>query len=267
MAVYMPTLDRMAVLERTVPEWIKTGMAVYLVVDPSELVKHMIWRNEHIWQGLVGIVPVPQDGRGIGYKRRFIVEHADAMGYESIIMCDDDHKPRAGHDASVLLYEAMNPATLGIGAVVQIYARFTAGAINDLGGPILWPGGAGFSVYGLNVKKALDVGNFDARLHSFGEDAELRRQGLARGIPWRVHCDFWVDAVNQRNSPGGFMAKYGGNLAARTAAETRCRALIHKRWPQYTSPPEQKPRMAWQRMLDDYVPDWRKHSALHGGSL
>jgi hypothetical protein len=161
----------------------------------------------------------------------------------------------------------MNPATLGIGAVVQIYARFTGGAINNLGGPILWPGGAGFSVYGLNISKALECGSFDARLHSFGEDAELRRQGIAGGIPWRVHCDVWVDAVNQRNSPGGFMAKYDGDLAARTAAERQCRELIYARWPQYVSSPDKPPRMAWQRMLDHYVVGWRAHSALHGGTL
>lgn len=263
MAVYIPTLDRLPILERTVPEWIKTGMPVYLVVDPMELKRHIVFRNDHVWHGQVGIVPVPRNGKGIGFKRRFIVQHADQMGYPSFVMADDDHKPREPGMAEELLLEAARDDVLGIGATVQIYARFTAGAINRLRGPILWPGGAGFSVYGLNVRNALAVGNFDSALYAFGEDAELRRLGITHGFPWRVHADVRVDAVNQRNSPGGFMAKFNGSMADRTSAELACRAIIYERWPQYVSPPDKPPRMAWQRMLTDYIPDWRAHSALH----
>ncbi len=59
------------------------------------------------------------------------------------------------------------------------------------------------------------------------------------------------------------MAKFNGSLADRTSAELACRAIIYERWPQYVSPPDKPPRMAWQRMLTDYIPDWRAHSALH----
>jgi hypothetical protein len=266
MAVYIPTLNRLEVLEKTVPVWLDKDVPVILVVDPMERRLHVTFRNAQGWHGFVHIAAVPRNKMGIGYKRRYCVQHAYDMGWDSIIMADDDHKPRPHSDVSLLLYEALNPATLGIGAVVQIYARFTGGAINNLGGPILWPGGAGFTIYGLNIENALKVGSFDPKLHSFGEDAELRRQGIVHGLPWRVHADVWCDAVNQRNSPGGFMAKYG-SMDARAAGELECRKLIYERWPQYTSPPSQRPRMAWQRMLSDYVPDWRAHSALHGGTL
>jgi len=263
MAVYIPTLNRLAALERTVPAWLDADVPVMLVVDPSELRRHVRFRNEQGWQGYVRIARVPRNGMGIGYKRRYIVQHAYDMCWDSIIMSDDDHKPRPGSPVEELLHVAARDDVLGIGATIQIYARFTAGAINRLSGPILWPGGAGFSVYGLNIENALKVGSYDAALHSFGEDAELRRQGIVNGLPWRVHADVWCDAINQRNSPGGFMAKYDGDMAARTAAERQCRELIYERWPQYVSPPSKPPRMAWQRMLTDYIPDWRAHSALH----
>jgi hypothetical protein len=267
MAVYIPTLNRLEVLEKTVPAWLVHDVPVVLVVDPSELKAHMRLRDRMGWGNFVEITAVKRNGMGIGYKRRHCVTHAYEMGWDSIIMSDDDHKPRESCDAQLLIDEALEPGVLGIGAVVQIYSRFTGGAINELSGPILWPGGAGFTIYGLNVETALECGNFDPRLHSFGEDAELRRQGIARGLPWRVHADVWCDALNQRNSPGGFMAKYDGDMAARHAAEIACRKLIYERWPQYVSPPSKPPRMAWQRMLTDYVPDWRKRSALHGGTL
>jgi hypothetical protein len=266
-AVYIPTLTRYDSLVKTVPAWLDQYQTVVLVVDPCELKAHIRFRDAHDWHPMVKIACVPKNGMGIGYKRRFCVTHAHEAGYDVIIMADDDHKPRDSTDTYCLLEEAQKPGVLGVGAVVQIYSRFTGGAINSLSGPILWPGGAGFTIYGLNVEMALACGNFDARLHSFGEDAELRRQGLACGVPWRVHADVWCDALNQRNSPGGFMAKYDGDLAARHAAEQECRKLIYERWPQWVSSPDKPPRMAWQAMLEHYVPDWRKLSALHGGSL
>lgn len=267
MAVYIPTLSRYDSLEKIVPAWLEQYVPIVLVVDPSELKEHIRFRDVHNWRPGVLIACVPKNRMGIGYKRRFCVQHAYDRGYDAFIMSDDDHKPREDSDVYRLLEEAQKPGVLGVGATIQIYARFTGGAINKLSGPILWPGGAGFSVYALNVEMAIKCGNFDARLHSFGEDAELRRQGLARGIPWRVHTDVWCDSVNQRNSPGGFMAKYDGDLAARQQAETACRTLIYERWPQYVSSPDKPPRMAWQAMLEAYVPRWREMSALHGGHL
>ena len=266
-AVYIPTLSRYDSLEKIIPAWLEQCVPIVLVVDPKELLAHKRFRDAHDWHPMVKIAVVPKDGMGIGYKRRYCVRHAYDVGYDVIVMSDDDHKPRAGTDIYDLYDEAVKPGVLGVGATIQIYARFTGGAINKLSGPILWPGGAGFSVFALNVETAMACGSFDPLLHSFGEDAELRRQGLVRGIPWRVHTDVWCDAVNQRNSPGGFMAKFNGDLAARQAAETACRELIYERWPRWVSSPDKPPRMAWQAMLEHFVPDWRKRSALHGGHL
>ena len=111
----------------------------------------------------------------------------------------------------------------------------------------------------------LVVGNYDPFL-TVGEDAELWRNGVEAGIPWRIHRDVKVSAVGKRNSPGGMTARWATG-DARARAELESRTLIYERWPDYASPPDKPFRMSWAEMLDDYIPDWRSRSALHGGKL
>jgi len=267
MTVYVPTLSRYGTLKKTIPAWLEQEQRIILVTDPDEFEDHVRLRDEMGWVSHVRVVSLPKAARGygIGYKRNFIVDHADNSGHRSIIIADDDHKPVNGTDTRLLLREARRPGVLGIGAVIPIYDRFTGGRVSKLSGPILCPGGWGFAVYGLNVDLAISVGNYDPLL-TVGEDAELWRNGVEAGIPWRVHCDVKVAAVGKRNSPGGMTARWlSGEERAR--AERESRALIYERWPDYASPPELPFRMRWAKMLDDYIPGWRERSALHGGSL
>ena len=119
-------------------------------------------------------------------------------------------------------------------------------------------------LFALNIPNTIAVGNFDERLDCFGEDAELMRQGIAAGIPWRIHCDVWCETIGARYAPGGMMsyAPYD-----RQQREIECRRIIHERWPDYTSKPEARPRMAWKRFYDDMIPGWQNLSAIHGGDL
>jgi len=267
MTVYIPTLSRYEILKRTIPAWLGQEQRLILVTDPDQYLDHVALRDEMGWTTLVRVVSMPKAarGQGIGYKRHFIVEHADNSGLDAIIIADDDHKPAPGTDTSLLLKEADDDDVLGIGAAIPIYDRFTGGRVSQFDEPILCPGGWGFAVYGLNINNALRVGSYDPLL-TVGEDAELWREGVARGIPWRVHCGVRVAAVGKRNSPGGMTARWLSDKA-RARAERESRALIHERWPEYTSAPDRPFRMAWAKMLDDYIPDWRSRSALHGGSL
>ncbi len=90
------------------------------------------------------------------------------------------------------------------------------------------------------------------------------RQGIAQlGIPWLVHCGVKCDPIGVRYDPGGINSLI--NDGTRGLREIACRELIHRRWPDYTSAAAAKPRMRWQKMLDDYIPDWRSRSAIHGG--
>jgi hypothetical protein len=166
----------------------------------------------------------------------------------------------------LLLAEAALPGVLGIGAVRSIHDHFTGGAISRNTGVILCPGGWGFQLFGLNVRTALELGNFDPLLHSYGEDGELCRNGIRAGIPWRAHCDVKCAPIGKRYAPGGISTRFR-RPEERTAAERECLTIIHDRWPYYTNRPENPLRVAWQRMLDHYIPDWRERSAIHGGSL
>jgi hypothetical protein len=264
MTVYIPTMSRYDNLRKIVPAWLKQNIPVRLVVEAAEFSAHSSFRDEQGWKGLVRVIPAPRDHLGIGYARGFCVTHARHSGLESIIMSDDDMRPVS--DAWPLLDYAENNGVLGIGAVRGIHDRFTGGAVSANRGPILCPGGWGFQLFALNVRTAIDVGNFDKRLHSYGEDGELCRQGIARGIPWLVHCDVKCAAIGKRYAPGGISARFA-RPEYRTDAERQCLAIIHDRWPAYTNRPDQPLRVAWQKMLNDYIPDWRERSAIHGGML
>jgi hypothetical protein len=264
-SVYIPTMNRYGNLERIVPLWLRQGFLVRLVVEPKEYDEHarFIMRMGWIGKGVTAI-PVGSPGRGIGYARKACVLHAEHTGRKSIIMSDDDMRP-AG-DMRPLLDAAADPGALGVGAVRGIHDYFTGGAISRTSGVILCPGGWGFQLFGLNVANTVLLGNFDERLHSYGEDGELARQGIKAGIFWRSHCDVKCAPIGKRYAPGGISTRFA-KPEYRTDAERQCLAIIHDRWPYYTNPPDRPLRVAWQRMLDHYIPDWRDRSALHGGSL
>lgn len=202
---------------------------------------------------------------GVGYARQYCVIHANKARIKSIIMSDDDMRPAKNADMWPLLREAAKRGVLGIGAVRPIHDHFTQGAVSANSGVILCPGGWGFQMFGLNVPAAVRIGNFDDRLHSFGEDGELARNGIKNGMPWLVHCDVPCAPIGKRYDPGGIGTRFA-NREQRTEAEIECLALIHKRWPAFTNPPDKPLRVAWQKMLTHYIPHWRERSAIHGGT-
>jgi TET-Associated Glycosyltransferase len=271
MSVYIPTVGRPGILCKTVPRWLEQDIRpIRLVVPAREYDAHVRLRDEQEWEG-VCVTGLPPDNWGIGASRRFCVEHASRQGYSTIIMCDDEYRPLRKSDARLLLDEAEDPYCLGIGAVRGLTDRFNQGKLSALSkagaGAILCPGGWGFVCFALNVKNAIGVGNYDAGL-SFCEDAELARNGIDNGMPWRVHCDVWAEALNKRYGEGGINSLFR-SPQERKADEDRCLRLIESRWPKYQVPIKDgaASRMYWQRMLDDYLPAWRGLSALHGGSL
>ena len=263
--VYIPTMSRYGNLAKIIPLWLKQGFQVRLVVEASEFRKHVTFRDRDWAKSEVRVIPVP-GGRGVGRARQFCVLHAHETGLRSLIMSDDDMRPARDSNMSLLLDAATDPGVLGIGAVRSIHDRFTGGAVSANSGAILCPGGWGFQLFALNVQNTLKVGNFDPRLHSYGEDGELARQGIALRIPWQVHCDVKCAAIGKRYEPGGINARFA-QPEYRTQAEVQCLAIIHDRWPEYTNAPDKPLRVAWQKMLDHYIPDWRERSAIHGGHL
>jgi hypothetical protein len=264
--VYIPTLSRIDVLRKNVPQWIEQGLQVRLVIDRIEWSMHTKLKRDEDWGSDVYILPLPLSARGIGYSRNYCVQHAKKTALESIIMSDDECLVHPDSNACMLLEEAEKPGVLGVGATRSIHDMFTDGAVSKNNGVILCPGGWGFQLFSLNIKTALECGNFDPKLHTFGEDAELAREGIVRGIPWRVHCGVKYITSNKRQAPGGISAKHK-TAEARLAAEQECQAIIHKRWSDYTSVPGKKSRMSWQKLLDDNIPNWKVASAIHGGDI
>jgi hypothetical protein len=264
--VYIPTMNRIDNLRKIIPTWLDQEFQVRLVMERSEWKAHVTMKKQEGWDGNVYLLPLPLAGRGIGYSRNYCVQHAKNTALKAIIMSDDDLHVHSDSDAFELIEAAYEPGVLGVGATRSLHDRFTGGAISANSGVILCPGGWGFQLFGLNVQTALDVGNFNRKLHTIGEDAELARQGIKRGIPWLVHCDVKAVSIGKRLAPGGFSTKYR-TIEERQAAERECMSIIHGIWPDYTNAPDKRLRVAWQRLLDDYIPNWREASALHGGSL
>jgi len=253
-------------LKRTVPRWLDQPVRpLRLVVPSGEYAAHVALRDEQEWEG-VYVVSLPRGSWGIGASRHFCVEHAYDCGYDEIIITDDDYRPARGTDVRKLLEAAQDPYALGVGAVRSLLDRFNHGKLSELSGPILCPGGWGFMVYALNLRNVRAVGSFDPEL-SFCEDAELMRNGVTHGLPWRVHCDVWTEALAKRYEPGGIASTFR-SPDERAADEARCLRLIESRWPKYQKQiAGGKSRMSWVGIHDDYMPGWRERSALHGGRL
>ncbi len=266
-AVYIPTLSRLEMLEKTVPRWLEQDLPIRLVVPPGQYDDHEELRQDMGWKGVRVIALPPDLSYGLGAARHFIVKHANTRRLRSIIISDDDHRPKRGTNMWDLLAAAMDPDALGVGASRSLTDRFNSGALTRNSGVILCPGGWGFTVFSLNVENALWCGNFDIKLHTFADDAELARQGITHGLIWRMHCDVWIEQMNNRYDPGGMNSLFGEDVEKRRESEKENLTLLYSRWPKYVAPPDKKYRMAWSKMLTDYIPDWKTRSALHGGSL
>lgn len=266
-AIYIPSKGRPENMRRVIPAWLEfkpRGVKVIVVVDNGE---HALYRDT-LRAGFakasddIHLLKLPYNNRGIGFARAWSMEHAAKMGHESVIMSDDDVRPRSS--VNPLLREARKASVLGIGATSSYHSLLSNGWTDVLNCPILCPGGWGFQLFGLNVANTIKVGNFVKALDCFGEDAELMRNGIANGFCWQSHCGVSFAQIGKRYEPGGIAALYGHT---RTERERDCQEMIHARWPMYTSKPPKPSRMAWQRMYDDYLPGWRRRSAIHGGSL
>jgi hypothetical protein len=264
--VYIPTLGRPDNLKAIVPSWIEQRIQVRLVVERYEYQEHIKLVRGMGWGKNVIVLSQPLSGRGIGYARNFCIKHAKDTGQSAIIMAEDDLRPAKDSDMVLLLDEVDKPYVLGCGAVRPIHDRFTGGAISKTHGAILCPGGWGFQIFAINVETALRLGNFDAKLHTLGEDLVMAMLGVEAGIPWRVHCDVKMTATGTRYAPGGINVRFS-SPEQRRAAEIECWAVMYKRWHDYLSLPEKKPRVSWQKLYNTYIPEWKEYSALHGGSL
>lgn len=263
-AVYIMTRQRLGNLPKVVPRWIEQDIPVTLVVDRKEIREHISLLYEEGWVGKVIVSYPAKSDMGFGYIQNYIVNHAYNRGFDSIIMSDDDIRPKVGYDMHPLLEEARKPNVLGIAARRSIFDRFTGGAIDRHKGVIVCPGGWGMQLYGLNIKNAINIGNYDPQLDMPGDDHEFLRDGITSGFLWLVHCDIWAESIGSRHAPGGYVS-LEPDPDRRAERQERVNQIIHSRWPDYTTAPPSKMRTQWLKLLDDYCPGWRTQSAIHGG--
>ena len=267
--VYICTRGRIPNLFRVVPRWLNQNFHVVIVVEKDELKDHREFRSdlaksrEDPYKALsqIDIRPLPKKNQGLGYARNYAVLEAHRGRLKSIIYSDDDIRPGADSDMSILTEAARSNEVLAIGAATRIQDHFTKGAVSANSGIMLAPGCWAHRMFALNVLNTIEVGNFDVNLGVLGDDDELQRQGIYAEFPWAVHCDVWAESIGARFQAGGVES-----LTNVSEKRTENHKYMHDIWPEYVSAPPKKYRTAWQRMMDDFIPEWRERSAMHGGS-
>jgi hypothetical protein len=266
--VYIPTVGRPENIRKIVPAWLDQDMIVKLVVDARDSGEYLAIKKAEGWGNDVRVIGLPSSVHGCGAIRRFIIQKANANHLPAIIIAEDDVFPLASSSFWELISIAQRPDVVGIGAVRSVHDRITGGAITRLkgSGPILCPGGWGFVVNGFNVRNVMELGNYDPRLHTLGDDFDLAFRGIARGMPWLVDVDVWWRSLGTRYAPGGINTRFR-SPEERRSAEEECWIRVHEKYPLYTSPPGKPFRTQWARYYSDNIPDWKSRSAIHGGSL
>lgn len=264
--VYIPTRNRLTNLVRILPAWDKQKPDnILLAVEPGEVKKHEKFLREnsivHSLGTEINVVPVRPEDRGIGYTRNFMVKHARNMGFEAIVMADDDSMPNPDTNVWKLVKRLESTPTIGLGACFSFYGLMLGNKrIRETSRPYLVPGGMGYIMFSLNLPllEELDI-NFDKRLHTFWEDAELVRDGMeAGGLAWHVHTGVKATSIGKRYERGGLSAANNESRKKRSRRERECRQIVYDKWgSKYISHPDKRPRCAWQKMLDDFVEGWR----------
>jgi len=245
--------------EKVLPKWMeqKNVGHICLVIERKDTIEyHKLWEK---YQN-VSLAFLPKNDQGINYARNWIVNEAAALGYDKIIMADDDIYPRPDSDVKRLFeWDGIN--TLGIGIMVPFYGlMFGNQTIKDEDRPLMSKGALGKRLFSLNIPRVQASGNFDVRLHSGWGDDELVREGMARlQATWYVHAGVNGCSVAGRYTQGGLNDLHGESNLRRMKAQEESHLHIFKRWgPKYISHPDKRMMCKWKVFMDDYVPGWRE---------
>jgi hypothetical protein len=259
--VFIPTRARAHCLVKTLPKWEQQRYVerVVLVVEKWELGKHKRLAKQY---KNVEVMRLPNVNRGINFARHWIVEEADRLGLLKIIMSDDDLYPKPDSDVTQL-FEFYDLNTLGIGIMLPFYGlMFGNKTIKYADKPLMSKGGLGKRLFSLDVKRVLEVGNFDPKLWSGWGDDELVRQGIKDlGATWYIHPGVHGVSIAGRHTKGGLNDLNGENKTRRQQAEFSCHQYIYHKWgPEYINEPKLGGRLVcqWRKMFDDFVPNWRE---------
>jgi hypothetical protein len=207
---------------------------------------------------------LPYKNGGIGHTRNFLISLAASYGLESIIMADDDMRPK--HNMLEMAEAARHHRVLGITARYSYHDLVLGPSVKQRDDLILLPS-LTFKLVAINVQNALEIGNFDSHLDGL-EDNDFALRGLQAGYPWMIHCGTYSTATGPRYAPGGLSDYCGTKNIDPEFDVPPWYDRVYKKWPDFISGHQtHKIRFAWRKAYDKFIPGWRNYSSLHGGSL
>lgn len=271
--VYIPTRGRLKNVTKLLDLWDQESFFVVLVVEEHEAEDHRKLVHEMKMDPYAAVIVPPYGVEGIGPIRKWIVEHAASCGLKSIILSDDDIKPGKDSNMKELWEQAQHYKVLGITARYS-YHDFSLGPeIKYRDDLILMPNGT-FRIIGLNIMNALAIGNYDPHLICVQEDGELMMRGVQNGFPWLIHLGTKTGSIHGRYQPGG-IADFMGSMTERFRIQRQCHIYLNEKHPDYVNKPKpdddlsQKNgvRISWRKLYNDWLPEWKTWSALHGGDI
>lgn len=280
--VAIPTRGRWDRLEKITDAWLYHGFrVVYFTeldqdVDASQFLAKC-WDKHGYTNGNVNICYFEEPvGKGIGHARNRIVDWADREGIRAFVMSDDDCYPSYHGDArhngalvppSALLEAVKAYPILACAASHSQQNHFLGGLLEShYNEVVLAANGICFQMFAINTERALDAGNFDPSLKVY-EDSEFMRCGIKAGFPWGLHTGVRMVKTGRSGDPGGIQ-DYIDVAYRETALVEETRNLLADRWGEdIIARPPKRARQSWAKMYDRYIPNWKKFSAGHGGSL
>lgn len=251
--VYIPTRARAHLLKKVLPKWQEQKNAeVVLVVEGWEFddIQRLAAPYANVW-----VEKLRRFDKGIAYARQQILGMAHFDGLDKIIMCDDDLYPTVESDVSKLL--DLPDMALGMGASVSYYGLMFGNENLKRDDPLLCYNALGKRLFSIDVATAFEVGGYDVRLHTFGSDNDIVRQG-AKDMQtlWYVHAGVKATSISKRYEPGG-LQDFAGQ--SRQSREKHCHKIMHSKWPKYISSPDRRFACQWKKLMDDFIPDWKEH--------
>lgn len=273
---YIPSRGRWENVPKLVKAWDDCMFDVKFMVEPDEVElyeKQIPKAQEHC----VEVLALPDRNLGVGYSRTLCLFHAEADGFDSIICSDDDIKPNTGRsgdkDAGMdgLVDLAADPMVIGVTA----YYSYQDLMLGIKGGPrtdVIIAPSCIVRMFGLNVKKSLEIGGFDSNLKC-GDDADFMIRSVMAGYPWLIDLAAKAISFAPRFATGGVDAlekatSKGDVVGAKGDATREAVRIIAEKFPDIASPVRpDKLSYKWQKLYDTYLPEWRHWSPLHGGNI
>ena len=293
--VYIPTKGRPHLMEKIVPAWWGQGYEVRLVVErkDAEAYKEAVQKlkKQAMHQGVTTtrMIVLPASDQGIGYARNRIIRLAYGQGLETIIMADDDVKPRQYNglfntDDMALLQDAVLNAKYNdhtwtdrpILGCAPLYSFHNSSIALD-GLPkrdqeegrrrvFIAHTGLFQRCYALNVGLVMKLGNFDPGFAVDKEDNDLILNGINMGLPWTFHTGVWFNSIQGRYAPGG-IRQLMDNENNKFDWAKACWLLLKQKWPLFVNDPAtaKSPRVSWAKAWDAKFPGWKMYHAMKDG--